>query len=273
MLISRRVVRAVQSCKDSATLADMSYYATKNISFGGAITAPKDIAVSPDGTKAIVADFSTSADAWMHGVSFGGDPYNVSGLSYDSTNGSPISIIHIAMNDDGTKGCYIDNAGDYLRCFSLSVGWDPSSTLAHRNGVSLASDVYRGVDFNDVGNRIYFLRRGNSALYQYTCNDWNVATFTSQVAEDFTSLVGDGQGHFGGWNRDGTRFLLTDIGNGYIYERIAASAWTVGSSSAGASFDMSSYIGAGAQLQAHWGPCGNIYVISDNTDSVIQLKA
>lgn len=135
------------------------------------ITGTVSIRWKPDGTKFYIVDI-TGDDIVEFSVTNAWDV--TSGTVTEGTNyyvgGEETSPYDVAFNADGTKMFVVGDSGNGIDEYSLSTGYDLSSTVAHVRHVSLnaANTTPVGFDFSPDGTKLTVVNHGNDSLYYYT---------------------------------------------------------------------------------------------------------
>ena len=150
-------------------------YAVGTASYDGAyslsadgITNPYGMRWNNDGTKFFVVDYSANT-VIEYSAS---NAYDVtSGTITEGTNYSVTSYesnpFDVAFNTDGTKMYVIGNGGDEINEWSLSTGFDLSSTLTHVSATSLGMTDPHAFDFSPDGT-INCRKSGTDILNYFT---------------------------------------------------------------------------------------------------------
>lgn len=150
------------------------------------ITGVYAIRWKPDGTKFYIVDvdgddiieFSVS-NAWdiTSGTITEGTNYYVGGEETWPTD--------VAFNTDGTKMFVLGNSGNGIDEYSLSTGYDLSSTVAHVRHVTLntANTDPHAFDFSPDGTKLTVVNLGSDRLYYYTLSTgFDITTLSSGVS-------------------------------------------------------------------------------------------
>ena len=97
--------------------------------------------------------------------------------SYES---SPTDV---AFNSDGTKMFTVGNGGDEINEWSLSVGFDLTSTITHLNSQSLGSANPTALDFSPDGTKFVYVDYDTDEVKYYTLSTGFDTTTMSSVIE------------------------------------------------------------------------------------------
>jgi len=144
-------------------------------------TYPVGLAFNTDGTMMYVLDYS-GKDITYYSLSIGFDlTSTVTHLGQYSVSAQETSPQGIAFNTDGTKMFIAGAAGRDITYYSLSIGFDLTSTVTHLGQYSVASSVTHPADiaFNTDGTITYVL---DSLGY-------NVTYYSLSIGFDLTSTV------------------------------------------------------------------------------------
>ena len=122
---------------------------------GDGFTSPYNFRWNDDGTKFFAVNYSTDVIV-EYSVS---NAYDVtSGTITEGTNFSVSSYestpFDVAFNADGTQMFVIGNGGDEVNEFTLSTGFDLSSTVTHVSATSLGMSNPAAFDFNPTGTKM-----------------------------------------------------------------------------------------------------------------------
>ena len=89
----------------------------------------------------------------------------------------------VAFNSDGTKMFTVGNGGDEINEWSLSVGFDLTSTITHLNSQSLGSSNPAACDFSPDGTKFVYVDYDNDQVKYYTLSTGFDTTTMSSVVE------------------------------------------------------------------------------------------
>ena len=108
------------------------------------------------------------------------DEFDVSGQ--DTTNRG------LAFNNDGTKMFVVGDAGNDINEYTLSTGFDLSSTVAFKGSFSVAAktNTPNGVTFSDDGTKMFVTGRGDANVHSYLLEaPFNICLlYTSDAADE-----------------------------------------------------------------------------------------
>ncbi len=122
---------------------------------GDGLSTPYNIRWNNDGTKFFIVNYQAD-DIVEYSVS---NAYDVtSGTITEGTNFDVSSyesnVLDVAFNADGTQMFIIGNGGDEVNEWTLSTGFDLSSTVTHVSATSLGMGNPASFDFNPTGTKM-----------------------------------------------------------------------------------------------------------------------
>jgi 6-phosphogluconolactonase (cycloisomerase 2 family) len=135
------------------------------------ITGVYSIRWKPDGTKFYITDIDGD-DVVEFSVTNAWDV--TSGTVTEGTNyyvgGQETAPVDVAFNTDGTKMFVLGDTGNGIDEYSLSTGYDLSSTVAHVRHVTLnaGNTTPNAFDFSPDGTKLTVVNFSNDSLYYYT---------------------------------------------------------------------------------------------------------
>ena len=132
----------------------------------------------------------------------------------------------ITFNNDGTKMFIVGAQGDDVNEYTLSVGFDLSSTVTFIDSFPVTQCPNpTAVKFNADGTKMFVTGTGNNNVHQYTLStgfDVSTAGFTQTLV---TTVDSD---NFGlDFNNDGTKMYITGNSTDSIYEFNLSSAFDI----------------------------------------------
>ena len=120
--------------------------------------------------------------------------------AWDITTASHTTAYSLVSQDTGPQGLYFSpngqnmfvagNSSDSILHYTLSTGWDLSSTVSYVGNFSVSSQdtIPTGVTFGDSGTKMYVVGRTNDSIYQYNLS--SAYTITSGVSLANTLDIG-----------------------------------------------------------------------------------
>jgi len=200
----------------------------------GQDTTPQGIAFNNDGTKMFVVG-NTGNDINVYTLSIGFDltstvtfnDINGDGTGFD-ISGQDTAPRGLTFNNDGTKMFVAGNIGDDINEYTLSIGFDLTSTVTFNdiNGDGTGFDISgqdtapQGIVFNNDGTKMFVAGNAGDDINEYTLS----IGFDLTSTVTFNDINGDGTGFdISGqdttpqgiaFNNDGTKmFVVGNTGN------------------------------------------------------------
>ena len=138
-------------------------------------TTPRGIAFNNDGTKMFVVG-DTGNDINSYTLSTGFDlstatfnDINGDGTGFDITDqdGVPRGL---TFNNDGTKMFVVGDNGNEINSYTLSVGFDLTSTVTHVGSFDISSQATnpQGIAFNITGTKMFVVSNDGDDINEYT---------------------------------------------------------------------------------------------------------
>jgi hypothetical protein len=152
-----------------------------------------------------------------------------------STNYSSSSVTAAEFNADGTKMFTIDHVNQKIHEYSLSTGFDLSSTIALEESYNVGtavSDTVRGyaLAFNSDGTKMFFIdANGTETIHEFTLStgfDLSTVSYGS-VSLDISSKVNVPSGL--AFNSDGTKMIIMDYGGADAHTYTLSTGFDLGS--------------------------------------------
>ena len=273
---SATVNTEIQALRDSMgqeegfVLADAAY---DSVSAGvPETTSIMGLTFNTDGTKMFVLD-QTADDVTYYSLSSGFDlSSTVTHLGQYSVAGQETGPEGIAFNTDGTTMFIIGHAGDDVNYYSLSVGFDLTSTVTHLGQYSVASQATypRAVAFNTDGTKMFVVDGTN--VYYYSLSVGFDLSSTVNFIGSYSVSANMSDPMDINFNSDGTLMFLVDA----TADDITYYSLSVG-------FDLTStvsYVGEFSVTSQATSPTSfafnadgtKMFVLDDNTDTVYQYS-
>ena len=180
----------------------------------GQETDPQGLAFNNDGTKMYVCG-KVGDDINEYTLTTG---FDVSTASYDSkvsVSAQTAKPMAVQFNTDGTKMFVIDEIADRVLEYTLSVGFDVSSTVTFIDAFSVASQETKptGLAFNTDGTKMFICGWESDDVNEYALTtgfDVSTASFTDGYAQGRDGDIRDVK-----FNTDGTvMFIVGRAGAG-----------------------------------------------------------
>ena len=107
-----------------------------------------------------------------------------------SVNSQDTSPQGLFFSPDGENMFIVGAANDNVYHYTLSTGWDLTSTVTYVGSFDISSQdtVPTGLTFGDSGTKMYVVGRGNDSIYQYNLS--SAYTITSGVSLANTLDIG-----------------------------------------------------------------------------------
>ena len=210
---------------------------TKNIYVDGSLIATQ-VVFNNDGTKMFIANHGNpkEIDYWSLTTAF-----DISTATHDgafSISGQEARANSVAFNNDGTR-MIVAGAGNMrqhrIHEYSLSTGFDLSSTVTHLNTEDLSSthDYIDGVTFNYDGTKMYTIRGSeddnNISQFKLT-TPYDVSTRSLEGTFDVSSVSADSRELV--FSNDGSKMFIIDDSpldnsNNKVHEFNLSCNWSV----------------------------------------------
>ncbi len=204
-----------------------SYDGAYNVG-GDGLGSPYNFRWNNDGTKFFVVDYGLDSvieysASYAYDVTSGtiteGTNYSVS--SYEST---PLDI---AFNADGTQMFVIGEGSDKIHEWTLSTGFDLSSTVTYVSGTDLGFANPSGFDFNPDGTKMIVVDYGTDTVKAYNLSTgFDSSTISNYESIDLSTIMWAGAPAGSSYitnyiaalsgcrfNGDGTTFTVLDVYN------------------------------------------------------------
>ncbi|MEQ9403305.1 MAG: tandem-95 repeat protein [Cyclobacteriaceae bacterium] len=145
----------------------------------------------------------TNAFDVSSGVTYSGNSYDISGET-----GSPSDLL---FNPDGTIMFIMDGSGDEVEQYSLSVGYDLSSSVTSLGAFKVNTEDIQpaAITFSPNGRKMYMIGSSNDEIHQYTLS--TPFDITAEVSYDEVEAVVPGRN----WtdieiSQDGTQIFVSN---------------------------------------------------------------
>ena len=184
---------------------------------GSTYTTAWSLSFNNDGKKLFIVNGDSSYRIYEYSLT---TAYDLSTLSLESNRG-PFSFSSSyptghSFNSDGTK-LFLGNTDGGIREYSLSVGFDLSSTFTLVDTLDVSSDVgnnVKGIEFTDDGTKMFVSSESARKLYQYDLStgfDLTGATLKKELFHNVSYINGFE------FKPDGSQLFLAKSANGSIY--------------------------------------------------------
>ena len=158
----------VSSAQAAATFVDSFDVSTQD-------TTPRGLAFNNDGTKMFVVG-DTGNDINSYTLSTGFDlstatfnDINGDGSGFD-ISGQETVPRGLTFNNDGTKMFVVGDNGNDINEYTLSVGFDLTSTVTHVGSFDISSQETnpQGIAFNTTGTKMFIVGNAGNDINEYT---------------------------------------------------------------------------------------------------------
>ena len=155
-----------------------------------------------------------------------GTPITVTASTTLSVNAQETNPRGITFNNDGTKMFIVGTTGDDVNEYTVSTGFDLSSTVTFVDSFAVTQCPNpTAVKFNTDGTKMFVTGVGNNNVHEYALStgfDVSTASFTQTLV---TTVDND---NFGlDFNNDGTKMYITGNSTDSIYEFNLSSAFNI----------------------------------------------
>ncbi|MDA7489810.1 autotransporter domain-containing protein [Candidatus Pelagibacter ubique] len=228
----------VSSAQAAATFVD-------RFDVSGQDTTPRGLTFNNDGTKMFVVG-NTGNDINVYTLSIGFDltstvtfnDINGDGTGFD-ISGQDDTPQGIAFNNDGTKMFVVGNTGNDINVYTLSIGFDLTSTVTFNdiNGdgtgfdISGQDDTPQGIAFNNDGTKMFVAGNANDDINEYTLSIGFDLSSTITYVGAFNVSTQDDTPQGIVFNNDGTKMFVVGNANDDINEYTLSCAFKVTASS------------------------------------------
>jgi len=189
---------------------------------------PRDLAISPDGTKLfVVGDNNDRVAQFTLSTAF-----DLTSGSYDSvyfdTTAKETNPRATKFSNDGLKMFVAGFASDKVHQYSLSSAFDLSSTPTFVYSLTpSASNNPDAMCFNEDGSRFFLLQGGNDTIYQYNLSTAfdlstavysNLSFYTGSQTTTPTAIV---------FNNNGSKMFVSTSSKVFQYSTAVTSPWSL----------------------------------------------
>ena len=206
---------------------------TKVVHLSGGVNShlPTQVVFNNDGTKMFIVNHAgrKTVDYWSLTTAF-----DVSTATFDgaySLTGKEQRANSIAFNNDGTR-MFIAGVGNNSQVriheYSLSTGFDLSSTVTHLNTEDLISfqNHIDGVTFNYDGTKMYTINGAEDLMSQFKLTTpYDVSTLSLEGTYNVSSLTNNSREVV--FSNDGSKMIILDDLDNKIHEFNLSCNWSV----------------------------------------------
>ena len=179
-------------------------------------TNPESVAFNNDGTKMFVVD-KAHEEINVYTLTTGFDlstatfnDINGDGTGFD-VSGQEANPQGIAFNNDGTKMFVTGTSGDDVNQYTLSVGFDLTSTVTFVDSFDISGQEGSAwdVEFNNDGTKMFVTgMSGETAIHEYTLSTGFDLTSTVTFVVTFDFSGQDNRPRGMAFNNDGTKMFV-----------------------------------------------------------------
>ena len=153
----------VSSAQAAATFVDSFDVSTRD-------TTPRGLAFNNDGTKMfVVGDNGNDINEYTLSVGFDltSTVTHVGSFDISCQEATPQ---YIKFNNDGTKMFVVGDNGNEINSYTLSVGFDLTSTVTHVGSFDISSQATnpQGIAFNITGTKMFVVSNDGDDINEYT---------------------------------------------------------------------------------------------------------
>ena len=204
----------VSSAQAAATFDDINGDGTGfDVSDQG--TNARSVAFNNDGTKMFVVD-KAHEEINVYTLTTGFDlstatfnDINGDGTGFD-VSGQEANPQGIAFNNDGTKMFVVGTSGDDVNQYTLSVGFDLTSTVTFVDSFDISGQEESAwdVEFNNDGTKMFVTGTSGVDVNQYTLSTGFDLTSTVTFVDSFDVSGQDNRPRGMAFNNDGTKMFV-----------------------------------------------------------------
>jgi autotransporter-associated beta strand protein len=221
-----------------------------NVSFGSTINAtavssllntfsvngyeaePRSVTFNNDGTKMFVIGYAGD-DVNEYTLSTGFDlSSTVTHVDTYNASGDVSFPTGLTFNSDGSKMFILDNAGNDVNEYTLSTGFDLSSTITLVKTLSISSqeNTPLGITFNNDGTKMFVAGDGGD-IHEYTVSNGFDLTSTVTFIDTFSTVNEETFPTSVKFNTDGTTMFVTGVTSDSLIEYTLSSGFDVSTAS------------------------------------------
>jgi SpoU rRNA methylase family enzyme len=194
-------------------------------------TFPTEVAFNTDGTKMFIVGRATT-DVNEYTLSTG---FDVSTASYSqnfSAAAQGPNLQGLAFNADGTKMFIVTSTGDEVNEYTLSTGFDVStSTFVDAFSIAAQELVPTGVAFSTDGTKMFIVGFTGDDVNEYTLST-GFDVSTASFVDSFSVAAQEASPSGIAFNATGTKiFVVGEVGNAVYEYNLDAVAFALGTGS------------------------------------------
>ena len=173
---------------------------------------PGQLVFNNDGTKMFLTGYGVKK-VFEYALSTAYDVSTASITTNYSVSAKETALNAVAFNPDGTKMFITGSASDKIHQYSLSTGFDLTSTVTFvKSSASITSQEGNPevILFNDDGTKIYITGRVSDAVHEYDLGSaYDVGSLTLVTSFSMSSETNITEGM--SFNDDGTKLFMNDL--------------------------------------------------------------
>ena len=213
------------SYTSSANAAVPVFVDTFDIS--GQTEAPGQLVFNNDGTKMFLTGYGVKK-VFEYALSTAYDVSTASITANYSVSAKETALNAVAFNPDGTKMFITGSASDKIHQYSLSTGFDLTSTVTFvKSSVSITAQEGNPevILFNDDGTKIYITGRVSDAVHEYDLGSaYDVGSLTLVTSFSMSSETDITEGMT--FNDDGTKLFMNDLQFDKVFQYSLSTAYS-----------------------------------------------
>ena len=193
----------------------------------GQTEAPGQLVFNNDGTKMFLTGYGVKK-VFEYALSTAYDVSTASITANYSVSAKETALNAVAFNPDGTKMFITGSASDQIHQYSLSTGFDLSSTVTFvKSSVSITTQEGNPevILFNDDGTKIYITGRVSDAVHEYDLGSaYDVGSLTLVTSFSMSSETDITEGM--SFNDDGTKLFMNDLQFDKVFQYSLSTAYS-----------------------------------------------
>ena len=190
-------------------------------------TTPGQLVFNNDGTKMFLTGYNDKK-VFEYALSTAYDVSTASITANYSVSAKETALNAVAFNPDGTKMFITGSASDKIHQYSLSTGFDLTSTVTFvKSSVSITAQEGNPevILFNDDGTKIYITGRVSDAVHEYDLGSaYDVGSLTLVTSFSMSSETDITEGM--SFNDDGTKLFMNDLQFDKVFQYSLSTAYS-----------------------------------------------
>ncbi|NCW10029.1 MAG: hypothetical protein EBW40_09850, partial [Gammaproteobacteria bacterium] len=201
-------------------------------SVNGYEAEPRSVTFNNDGTKMFVIGYAGD-DVNEYTLSTGFDlSSTVTHVDTYNASGDVSFPTGLTFNSDGTKMFILDNTGNDVNEYTLTTGFDLSSTITLVKTLSISSqeNTPLGITFNNDGTKMFIAGDGGD-IHEYTVSNGFDLTSTVTFIDTFSTVNEESFPTSIKFNTDGTTMFVTGVTSDSLIQYTLSSGFDVSTAS------------------------------------------